>query len=103
MNSSDINAVSGATPRSGTQSYTWDLTDKDGEAVLPGEYNIIIEGTLRWKNRVVYTAMVETGETPAVVFAEAEYIYEASDRQAAFTDESAENAMIGTVTVSFIP
>jgi len=43
------------------------------------------------------------GDAPATVAANAEYVYEASDRQAALTGDSPENTMIGTVTVSFAP
>ena len=99
-----VDAISGATPKaSGSQSYTWNLKNINGDAVLPGEYKVFVEGTLRWKNYVLYTAVVTIGDVPEAVEADAEFIYEASDRQAALTSDSPENAMIGAVTVSFIP
>jgi len=98
-----VDAISGATPgKSASQSFTWNLRDINGETVSPGEYRVFLEGTLRWKNRVIYSCVIGIGNTPATVQADAEYIYEASDRQAALTVGSPENAMIGTVTVSFI-
>ena len=37
MQKSEIDAISGATPRAGSLSYTWDLTDTNGNRVSPGE------------------------------------------------------------------
>ena len=99
MTKSEVDAVSGATPRTGAQTYSWDLTG----AVLPGDYKVFVEGTLRWKNYVLYSGTITIGGAPATVEANAEYVYEASDRQAALTGGSPENAMIGAVIVSFIP
>ena len=99
-----VDAVSGATPRgSGSQSYAWNLMDVNGEMVSPGEYRILVEGTLRWKNRVLHSCEIMIGDTPVTAQADAEYIYEASDRQAALTGASPENTMIGAVTVSYAP
>ena len=99
-----VDAISGATPSaSGSQSYPWNLKDINGETVPPGEYRVFVEGTLRWKNYVLYTAVVTIGDTPESVEADAEFVYEASDRQAALTGDSPENAMIGAVTVNFVP
>jgi len=44
MTKAEVDAISGATPRTGTQSYTWDLTDANGDMVLPGEYRFVVEG-----------------------------------------------------------
>ena len=99
-----VDAVSGATPKaSGSQSYTWNLKDINGDTVLPGEYKVFVEGTLRWKNYVLYTAVVTIGDVPEAVEADAEFVYEASDRQAALTSDSPENAMISAVAVRFVP
>ena len=103
MSGAEVDAVSGATPRTGTQTYTWDLTNVNGETILPGEYRFVVEGTLRWKNYVLYSGVIEIGNTPATVQADADFVYEASGRQAALTGESPENAMIGPVTASFTP
>jgi len=104
MSRSDVDAVSGATPRGVTQTYyTWDLTDANGAAVLTGEYVVFVEGTLRWKNYVLYSAAIEIGDVPVTVQADAQFHYEASDRYAALTTSSTENDMIGPVTVSFAP
>ena len=96
-------AAAGATPKAGTLSYEWDLTSADGGAVAPGEYRFFVEGSLRWKNRVIYSGVIKTGGGAAEITAGAEFIREASDGQPALTDGSPENAMIGAVTASFTP
>ena len=99
-----VDAISGATPKtSGHQSYAWNSKDINGDTVTPGEYRVFIEGTLRWKNYVLYSGVITIGDSPITVQADAEFYYETSDRYAALTSESPENAMIGAVTVSFVP
>jgi hypothetical protein len=99
-----VDAISGATPKSsGSQSYTWDLKDINGDMVTPGEYKFFVVGTLRWKNYVLYSGAIEIGDAPVTVQAGAEYVYEASDRQAALTGDSPEIKMIGAVTARYNP
>ena len=99
-----VDAIAGATPKmSGSQSYAWNLKDINGDTVSHGEYKFFVEGTLRWKNYVLYSGVITIGDTPVTVTADAEYNYETSGNQAALSSESPENAMIGTVTASFTP
>ena len=103
MEKHEVDAISGATPRQGSQYYTWDLTDKNGNAIQPGQYTVFVEGSLRWKNSVVFSATIEVGDVPNTVQAEANYIYEAADRQDVLTSDSPENAMLTNVRVRYIP
>jgi len=103
MTSAEVDAVSGATPGSGALSYIWDLTDTDGDIIPPGEYMVFVEGTLRWKNYVLYSAVITLGASPATVEADAVFHYEGDGRYAALTADSRENDMIGPVTVMFSP
>jgi len=103
MSSTDVDAVSGATPATGLQSYTWDLTDINGNPVLQGKYYIFVEGTLRWKNFVLFSETVLIGNEPKHLQPEPVFHYEGSDRYASLTEDSTENNMIGPVTVEFIP
>jgi hypothetical protein len=103
MTRAEADAITGATPKSGTLSYIWDLTDKNGDAVAPGAYQFFVEGSLRWKNRVVYSGVIEVGGAAADAEASVEFIYEASADQSALDDAAPENAMIGPVTAAFIP
>ncbi|MCL2752425.1 MAG: DUF2271 domain-containing protein [Firmicutes bacterium] len=99
-----VDAISGATPRSsGSQSYTWNLKDINGDTVSFGKYKFYVEGTLRWKNYVLYSGVIEINDVPATVQADADFIYEASDRQSALTSDSTENKMIGAVTAKYNP
>ena len=103
MTSAEVDAVSGATPRTGPQSYVWDLTDTNGDTVMQGDYMIFVEGTLRWKNLVLYSGVITIGNESVTIQADPEFHYEESGRYAALTDDSPENNMIGSVTVEFLP
>jgi len=64
LGSTDFDAVAGATPKSGPQVYVLDCAD-----IAPGSYRFFVEGTLRWKDNVLYTGEIEIGG--AYAFAEA--------------------------------
>lgn len=63
MSDVEIDAVSSATPQAGTQHYSWDLTDENGQRVSDGRYYIRLEGTLYWSSNVLYTGMVDLNDT----------------------------------------
>lgn len=99
----DTDAITGATPKTGALSYTWDLTDSSGARVPNGTYRFFVEGTMRWKNSVLYFGKIEIGEQRALADAVAEYHFEASDSQAALTDGAPEINMIGQVSAQYTP
>ncbi|MCL1905695.1 MAG: DUF2271 domain-containing protein [Clostridiales bacterium] len=106
MSQAGIDAITGATPASGTLSYTWDLTDTNGNAVLPGEYRFFVEGTLRWANSLLYSGVITVGDAPSTVIAGQELMHKALsdlEHQGALTGNAAENSMISSVTAIFIP
>jgi rhodanese-related sulfurtransferase len=100
LSDEQIDSISGATPKSATLTYIWDLTDEKGEPVkMDGKYKFFIEGSLRWKNRVLYSGDIglnigETNLEPSV-----EYFYENSPGAGALTAASPEHAMISAVKV----
>jgi len=57
----EIDAVSGATPQSGTFTVVWDLTDRTVKPVPPGTYVYKIEGTIYWQNRVLWEGRIDVG------------------------------------------
>ena len=59
MSDVDIDVISRATPKSGTQHFTWDLTDNQGKKVPAGKYFIKLEATLFAGSNVVYTGAVD--------------------------------------------
>ena len=89
LSRSQIDALTGATPRTGVLSYTWDGTNSLGAAVSPGEYVIFLEGTLRWENQVLYRAPIRLGQGASMPQVSAEYS----------GDAGADRLMIGNVTV----
>ena len=89
----ELDAVSGATPATGTQNYVWDCTGADGKTVPPGRYRIFVEGTLYWKSRVLYTANITLGKEPSTVRAMPQYSVKSSSH----------SSMLGTVSVACKP
>jgi len=103
MSKTEVDAITGATPKTGILSYTWDLTDNNDNAVSPGEYKFFVEGSMRWKNRVLYSGVINIGDNPATIQGDAEFIYQGSNNQPALSDSSTETSMISAVTANFIP
>ncbi|MEM4761983.1 MAG: DUF2271 domain-containing protein [Thermofilum sp.] len=56
-----IDAITGATPKSGRLVYTWDGKNEKGEYVAPGVYRFYLEATLYWSNRVIFTGTFRYG------------------------------------------
>jgi len=79
LTNSQIDAVTGATPRTGELTYTWDGTDLNGTAVPSGDYFLILEGTLRWENQVLYRAPIRFGRGAAAAEVSVEYTGEAGN------------------------
>ena len=98
-----VDGVSGATPKTGSLNYVWDLTDASGARVPDGTYTFYVEGTLRWKNRVLYSGEITLGGEAATTNATAAYTYADSDEQAALTQDAPENAMLQNVVAQYIP
>ena len=90
MNKTQIDAITGPTPKGGSLSYIWDGTDSTGRTVSAGEYRVLIEATLRNENQVLYTAAVKLGEKGRAT-AQAQY----------FGSGTAERGMIGPVTITY--
>ena len=103
MADEEVDMIAGATPKPGTLSYAWDLTDKNNSVITPGKYRFFVEGSLRWKNRVMYSGEIEIGGASVTTKAEAEWFYESGNNQQALSDDSPETSMIRAVTASFIP
>ncbi|GHU75523.1 hypothetical protein AGMMS49992_19700 [Clostridia bacterium] len=100
---SGVDGVTSATPQTGVFSCVWDLKDSDGSTVPQGVYKFFVEGTLRWKNQVLFSGVIEIGDSAQSVTVEGDYTYEAAANQPALTDESSEHGMIGIVKAEYIP
>jgi hypothetical protein len=93
MSKDQVDAITGATPRTGALSYRWDGTNQAGAAVPPGEYRVFLEASLRNENRVLYSATVHLGASSGPVELQPRY----------FGDDTKVRAMISGVKVSFMP
>jgi hypothetical protein len=93
MEKKAVDALTGATPRTGTQSYRWDGTSQAGTAVPPGVYQVFVEASLRNENRALYRAAVELGGPGGEAAVQSEY----------FGKSVKERNMISGVKVTYTP
>jgi len=88
----EIDAITRATPKSGTQVYTWDGRDAQGNFVPPGTYRFLIEATLYWSNRVLFVGtFVYGGESVDAIPITVEYF-----------GKGANEGMIGNVKARYV-
>ncbi len=102
-NMTRVDAITGPTPQVISHSYIWDCRGAGGGPVPDGTYRFFVEGSLRWKNRVLFTGEIEVGGDAATVEAKAEYFYEGSVDQPALDASAEENSMIPSVTATYTP
>ncbi|MCL2801371.1 MAG: DUF2271 domain-containing protein [Treponema sp.] len=86
MTREQIDAVSSATPRTGLLTYVWDGKNSIGIPVPDGVYFLILEGTLRWENQVIYRAPIVLGQGTAIAEIDAEYLGEAAAERSMISD-----------------
>ncbi|RGY92770.1 DUF2271 domain-containing protein [Ruminococcus sp. AM58-7XD] len=93
MTKTQIDAITGATPSTGTYSYIWDRTDDNGNEVANGTYTFHIEGTLYWSSIVHYQGNVDMGASENSLL----------DVEAVYTEETNQNKnMLSNVTAEYI-
>ncbi len=76
----DVDAISGATPKSGTYTIVWDLRDMAGRLVQPGVYKYLVEGNIFWEKRVLWTGTILIGSKPQSSKAAATYSTEGAEK-----------------------
>jgi len=86
MQRAQVDAISGATPVTGAQTYKWDGTDLRGAAVPNGNYVLVIEGTLRWENQVYCRAPFALGQGAATPAVSVEYTNDAAPERLMIND-----------------
>lgn len=93
MDKTRIDAITGATPSTGTHSYIWDGTNDDGNIVADGTYMFYVEGTLYWSSIVRYEGTVSMGDTESSTL----------DVKAVYTEDTEQNRnMLSNVTADYI-
>ena len=93
MHTSEIDAISGATPRSGSYRVYWDFTDSSGNLVTGTEYRYFFEATMYNDDDVMYSGVITIGSSeweqhpvPSYTVSDSEY-----------------KAMITSVRVAYYP
>ncbi|MBQ7186198.1 MAG: DUF2271 domain-containing protein [Ruminococcus sp.] len=61
MTDDEVDAVSSATLGTGSHSFSWDMTDENGERVPDGVYTVKVEGTLYWESNILFSSQVDIG------------------------------------------
>lgn len=93
MDKAQIDAITGATPSTGTHSYIWDGTDDNGNRVADGTYMFYVEGTLYWSSIVRYEGTVNMGDSESSTL----------DVNAVYTEDTEQNRnMLSNVTAEYI-
>lgn len=93
MRSSEIDAITGATPKPGDYVVYWDFTDGKGELVAGTEYRYFIEGTMFMDDDVLYSGIIKVGEEQWEEYPTPEYSLPDSEYK----------AMLSNVQVSYYP
>ena len=86
MIKSQIDAISGATPKTGKLTYTWDRTDSKGTTLPAGDYVFVLEGTLRLKNQVYCKVPVSLGNGATTLKVNVEYVGNATTERSMIKD-----------------
>ncbi len=68
LSKEQIDAFSGATPSSGEHTYTWDLTDQQGNKVEAGNYIYIVEATYLGDSHVMFKDSFTVGNNEIIGF-----------------------------------
>jgi hypothetical protein len=102
MKNDEVDAISGATPKPGFLTYTYsgDVKDASG-AVYGGEkFRVVVEGSLRWENRVVYSCLVDKA-TGVVSDEDTRFIVKDSDDGEALGADAEERGMLTNFHVEY--
>jgi hypothetical protein len=75
-----VDTYTGATPKTGSLSYTWDCTDQNGKPVPAGEYTFFVEGSIFWKDAVLFSGVIDISGEENSAEAKAEYTTEAAKK-----------------------
>jgi hypothetical protein len=62
MQQSEIDTISGATPRPGDYLVSWDFTDRNGNLVTGTQYRYFIEATMNMNEHALFTGIITIGE-----------------------------------------
>jgi len=75
----EVDAISSATPRSGSYKIDWDLRDSKGRLVAPGKYRYLVDGNISWEKKVLWSGTIAIGNLPQL--SQATPIYSPNESQ----------------------
>jgi len=93
MSETEIDAVSGATPRNGAYTVSWDFTDRNGDPVTGTEFRFYFEGTQNNEDSVLYTGIFNINSGAWTIIPDAVYSQPDSEYK----------GMLSNVRVAFHP
>jgi hypothetical protein len=93
MHSSEIDAISGATPKPGNYTVYWDFMDGKGELVTSSQYRYFIEGTMYMNDDVLYSGIITMGEESWEEYPRPEYSVPGSEYK----------SMLSNIRVTYYP
>ena len=93
MSQDMIDAISGATPRSGKYVAIWDFTDKNGDTVTGSQFRFYFEGTMNNDDTVLYSGIINIEGESWELFPDPVYSIEDSE----YKD------MLSNVKITFYP
>lgn len=76
----EIDAVTQSTPKTGKNSFYWDLTDSNNVVVPQGIYYLKTEANLRFEKRTIWTAKIDTQKNEDSCNATVEYFSVEKDK-----------------------
>lgn len=93
MSKEKVDAITGATPKTGACKIVWECVDNKDKKVAPGEYKYIVEGTTRLGHQVVCSGKIIIGDKENKSTAKPEYSAKLDN----------DGKAIGEITVVFKP
>lgn len=90
LSNKQIDSITGATPSAGNLTYSWDCKDYNNNVVPAGKYRYRVEGTVRWKSRVLYTGTIKIGGPAQQSKAKIELYGDDADERNMITNVAAE-------------
>jgi hypothetical protein len=104
MSADEIDAISSATPKAGTLTYTYSdpLKDASGNIYEGDKFRVVVEGSLRWENRVLYSCLIDKA-TGTVSEEDTQFVTKGTEDGEALGEGAEERGMLTRFHVEYAP